>query len=515
MVGCEFQRLVRAGRSVAIAALVVGCTQILGCAQTIHNDPINARLTGTPQQEAAELGVNTRPSFDDTVVAVTFSGGGTRAAAFSYGVLQGFDETRVEYGGRAMSLLDQLDFVSGVSGGSVLAAYYGLKKRAAMADFKQRFLLANGEEALQTDLSFLNLAKGLSGGVNDTTGFPRWLDAHLFGGATFKDMTRGGTPEVWINASDIYNRTAFIFADVTFRALCSDLADYPLSLAVAASAAVPVVFAPVVIQNYPGGCPAELPPWVERVRNDDTAAPLIRAYADALERYRTGDIKYVKLLDGGIVDNYGLAGFTISLLAANTPYGPLAPREAVKLRRLLFLVVDSGRGPSGTWAQTVAGPAGVDLINATSDTAMVSSAIGSYTSFDTTMDQWRNNLVNWRCHLSEAERGRLGVPAGWNCRDVKFFVGRISFDQLGPDRAAALNAVETRLKLPPDQVEMLIGAGRDALKANKVFREFLNAGPRFRPPPVRPPRSAPVADAAPDPQDAAPQEAHAEEQQPQ
>ncbi len=267
---------------------------------------------------------------------MTFSGGGTRAAAFSYGVLQGFDETRVDNGGRAMSLLDQLDFVSGVSGGSVLAAYYGLKKRAAMTDFKQRFLLANGEEALQTDLSFLNLAKGLSGGINDTTGFPRWLDAHLFGGATFKDMTRGGLPEVWINASDIYNRTAFIFADVTFRALCSDLANYPLSLAVAASAAVPVVFAPVVIQNYPGGCPAELPPWVERVRNDDTAAPLIRAYADALERYRTGDIKYVKLLDGGIVDNYGLAGFTISLLAANAPYGPLSPREAVKLRRLLF-----------------------------------------------------------------------------------------------------------------------------------------------------------------------------------
>jgi len=514
MVGCEFQRLVRAGRSVAFAALVVGCTQILGCAQTIHNDPVNARLTATPQQQATELGVDARPSFDDTVVAVTFSGGGTRAAAFSYGVLQGFDETRVEYGGRAMSLLDQLDFVSGVSGGSVLAAYYGLKKRAAMADFKQRFLLANGEEALQTDLSFLNLAKGLSGGINDTTGFPRWLDAHLFGGATFKDMTRGGTPEVWINASDIYNRTAFIFADVTFRALCSDLANYPLSLAVAASAAVPVVFAPVVIQNFPGGCPAELPPWVERVRNDDTAAPLIRAYADALERYRTGDIKYVKLLDGGIVDNYGLAGFTISLLAANTPYGPLAPREAVKLRRLLFMVVDSGRGPSGTWAQTVAGPAGVDLINATSDTAMTSSAIGSYTSFDTTMDQWRTNLVNWRCHLSDAERSRLGVPAGWNCKDVKFFVGRISFAQLGPDRAAALNAVETRLKLPPDQVEMLIGAGRDALKANKVFREFLNAGPRLRPPPLRP-RSAPVADAAPDPQEAAPQEAHAEEQQPQ
>src|SRR4029077_10732745 len=125
-------------------------------------------------------------------------------------------------------------------------------------------------------------------------------------------------------------------------------------------------------------------------------------------------------------------------------------------------------------------------------------------------DQWRNSLVNWRCHLSDAERSRLGVPPGRNCKDVTFFVGRISFDQLGPDPSGALNAVETRLKLPPDQVDMLISAGRDALKANKVFREFLTAGPRFRPPQSRPPRSAPVADAVP-----GAQEAHAAEEQPQ
>src|SRR6202049_3675805 len=474
MMGCWVQRAIRAGRVIACAALVVGCTQV------IHNEPINQPLTANARQVEADLRPDVPTNYDEMVVALSFSGGGMRAAAFSYGVLTGFDETRVPPRTGPVSLLDRLYFLSGVSGGSIPAAYYGLRGRAALGDFKQRFLYVNAEEALQTNLSLGNIARGLQGGVNDTTQFPVWLDAHLFNHATLKDLLSRTRPRVWINASDIYNRTAFIFAPVTFSALCSDLTNYPVSLAVAASAAVPVVFAPIVIQNYPGACPAELPPWVERVRHDDTAAPLIRAYADALERYRTGDIKYVKLLDGGIVDNYGLAGFTISLLAANAPYGPLPPREAVKLRRLLFLVVDSGRGPSGTWAQTVAGPAGVDLINATSDTAMVSSAIGSYTSFDTTMDQWRNNLVNWRCHLSDAERSRLGVAPGWNCKDVKFFVGRISFDQLGPDRSAALNAVETRLKLPPDQVEMLIGAGRDALKANKVFREFLNAGPRLR-----------------------------------
>ncbi len=363
MVGALYQRAIRAGCVIACAALLAGCTAV------IHNDPVNQPLTANPAQVDAALTPTVPDNYDDTVVALSFSGGGTRAAAYSFGVLTAFDQTRVPTRSGPVSLLDRLDFLSGVSGGSVLAAYYGLRGRAALADFKQRFLDVDAEQGLQTQLSIGNIARGLQGGVNDATQFPVWLDAHLYNHATFRDLLSRPRPRVWINASDIYNRTAFIFAPVTFSALCSDLSTYPVSLAVAASAAVPVVFAPIVIKNYPGACPVELPAWVQRVRNDPNAAPLIQAYADALERYRSGAIKYVKLLDGGLVDNYGLAGFTIARLASDTPFGPLAPTEAVKLRRFLFLVVDSGRDPSGKWAQTVAGPSGVDLILASSDTA--------------------------------------------------------------------------------------------------------------------------------------------------
>jgi NTE family protein len=418
----------------------------------------------------------------DMVVALALSGGGMRAAAFSYGVLTGFDDTRVRSDGKTISLLDHIDFVSGVSGGSVLAAYYGLKGRGAMADFKQRFLLADPEQDLQMDLGLLNIARGLDGGVNDATKFPPWLDQHLFNHATFGDLLKGRRPAVWINASDIYNRTAFLFSPVTFDALCSDIRSYPISLAVAASAAVPVLFSPIVIKNYPGGCPNPLPPWVERVRNEKNAPPLIKSYADTLERYHTGAVKYVKLLDGGLVDNYGLAALTITRMANKTPYGPLSPREAVKLRRFLFLVVDSGRAPAGAWAQTVSGPSGVALINAASDTATGAGALGSYTTFDDTMQSWRIAMVHWRCGLSEAERHRYGAPPGWNCRDVRLFIGRITFDELGPERAAALNAVQTNLRLPPGQIDMLIAAGRDALKSNTVFRGFLGSLPGGRSP---------------------------------
>ncbi len=488
MVRSWFQRAVRAGRIGACAALLVGCAQV------IHNDPINQPLAAGAKPTGAELGRDVDTYYDDTVVALSFSGGGTRAAAFSFGVLTGVDETRIP--SRGTSLLDRVDFVTGVSGGSVLAAYYGLKKRKALADFKQRFLLRNAEENLQTDLSLANIARGLQGGVNDSTEFPRWLDDNLFDHATFKSLLFERRPFIWINASDIYDRTPFVFGRVIFGALCSDLASYPISLAVAASAAVPVIFAPVVIQNYPGGCSVPLPDWVQRVRNDENTAPLLKLFADALERYHNGDVRYVKLLDGGLVDNYGLAGFTIARLASNTPYGPLEPEEGVKLRRLLFLVVDAGRAPSGAWAQTVEGPTGVTLITAASDTATESGAVGSYSAFQGTLDEWQDTLINWRCKLSPADRRRYGAPPGWNCRDVKFFVGRIAFDQLGPQRAAALNAVETRFRLPPDQIDMLIASGRDALKTNSAFRSFLTSlGPA-------PARSTPVASPAIGPQEA-------------
>ncbi len=235
------------------------------------------------------------------------------------------------------------------------------------------------------------------------------------------------------------------------------------------------------------------------MRNNPNAPPLMKSYADALERYRNGEIKYVKLLDGGLVDNFGLAGFTIARLASATPDGPLAPQEAVKLRRFLFLVVDSGRDPSGKWAQSIPGPSGMDLIMATSDTATQSGAIGSYSAFDATMNDWKTQLIAWRCRLSDADRRKFGAPPGWNCRDVQFFIGHISFDELGPERRAALNQVETRLRLPADQVEMLIQAGRDALAVNSKYRAFLTSLGRTPPSPIERPPAPPQLPLPPTP----------------
>jgi len=439
-----------------------------GCA-SIYNQPINRPLDADARPDPTDL----IPSNDDFLIALSFSGGGTRAAAFSHGVLAEMDGVRVR-GGKG-SLLDRVDFVSGVSGGSITAAYFGLKKRAALDDFRERFLLRNAEETLRTNFTLTNIQRALAGGVNDATGFTRWLDENLFDGATFSQLRNDRRPRILINAADIYNRTTFLFTPTSFSAMCSDLASYPIADAVAASAAVPVVFAPVVIQTYAGACNRRLPEWVDRARRDVAASPMLRSLAAALASYHDGSTPYIKLLDGGLVDNYGLSGFTIARLSANTPYGPLTPRQAVRLRRVLTLVVDAGRGPSGDWTQTVQGPSGPELVVAAADTAMVASVHASYTAFDRTMLEWQTALTRWRCGLSTAERERLGAPANWDCRDLKFFVTRVGFEQLGPERALALDAVKTSFRLPPDTVDAIIAAGRDALRANPTYAAFLKS----------------------------------------
>lgn len=454
-------------RSLGLAA--VASLALVGCV-SVYNVPVNVPMTDGTVRDSLKVALESPAALDDLVIGLSFSGGGTRAAAFSFGVLQEMERTPLR--GAAASMIDRIDFVSGVSGGSVTAAYYGLKRRAALDDFRERFLLRNAEEGLTTTLSVGTLGRALGGGVNDSSGFTRWLDANLFQGATFADFREVGRPRVWINASDIYNRTPFVFGATAFAAICSDLRSYPVSNAVAASAAVPLAFAPAVVQAFPGQCNDPLPAWIVRAARDRNAPPMLGSFAKAITRYREGQVPFIKLLDGGLVDNYGISGFTIARLSSDTPYGPLTPAQAVKIRRSLFLVVDAKAGISGDFVRSVEGPNGVELIKAAVDTTIDASVGASYSAFDRTMKDWQASLIKWRCSLSSAERARLGAGPGWNCRDLQFFVGRLGFDQLDPARAADLDGVPTRFQLPPEQVDAVISAGRDVLRTSTTFRAF-------------------------------------------
>jgi hypothetical protein len=145
----------------------------------------------------------------------------------------------------------------------------------------------------------------------------------------------------------------------------------------------------------------------------------------------------------------------------------------------LFLVVDSGRGLSGNWAQTVEGPTGKDLITAVVDATIDANTRSSYAAFEASMRNWREDLVRWRCSLKAGEvarlRGQVSGRSGgaWNCRDIKFIIGRVSFEQFDAERVKRLNAVPTSFTLPAETVDELRRAAGEALQANPTFQTFL------------------------------------------
>ncbi len=449
------------------ATVIVLALLLAECAATF-NEPINLPVASNTDIVPAL----TPPDVaGDTVVALAFSGGGTRAAAFAYGAMRGLD--RLPAKGRG-TYFDRVIFISGVSGGSVAAGYFGLKGRAALDDFRERFLLRNAEEELSTSISVVNLARGFGGGVNDASRFAGWLDQNLYGGATLADLYQPGKPIIWLNASDLYNRTPFLFSPVTFEALCSDPRKYPISQAVAASAAVPVAFVPIVLASFSGSCSAPLPPWVDRVLADRNAGAQVRAFAQALKRYRDPEqIRFVKLADGGITDNFGLSGVTIAREAAGLPYAPLTRERAVRLRHLVFVEVNSGLAPQGEWSQTVQGPSGKEMIGALTDTAINSAVRSGFDAFRLTVKNWEDATRKWRCGLSRADAGKLGATGDWRCSNISFDVVEISFAQMEPARAARLDQVPTSFHLPEEDVDLVAQAGTDTLLAHPTVRAVL------------------------------------------
>ena len=84
----------------------------------------------------------------ENALMLAFSGGGTRAAALSYGVLKELRDTPVHTETGTRRLLDEVHTISSVSGGSFTSAYYGLHGDGIFDDYEEVFLRKNVEGSL-------------------------------------------------------------------------------------------------------------------------------------------------------------------------------------------------------------------------------------------------------------------------------------------------------------------------------------------------------------------------------
>jgi NTE family protein len=142
-------------------------------------------------------------------VSMSFSGGGTRAAAFSYGVLEALKKTEVTLDGKRTRLVDEIDAITGVSGGSFTAAYYGLFGDRIFTDFEAKFLKKDieWELAKRTLFNPYNWGRLFSPYFDRSDLAAEYYDEHVFEGATFGDMMKRKGTMVFINATDMVHGT--------------------------------------------------------------------------------------------------------------------------------------------------------------------------------------------------------------------------------------------------------------------------------------------------------------------
>ena len=334
----------------------------VGCAHRPINPPITQ---ADPKYGYRGL---TRPMVmegGEAMVVLAFSGGGTRAAAFSYGVLEFLRNTEVVVPKGKIRLLDSVGVITGISGGSFTALAYGLYGDKLFDDYEKRFLKRDvqGEITSRTFNPFYwpslwSSTWGRSELAADL------YDEILFNGATFGDLDRGKGPMIIASATDITTGARLPFTQLAFDALCSDLSAVRLSRAAAASSAVPVVLSPVTLNNYGGTCGYELPAWIKPfVDAVDPPRPAARATRHVKEEAEFEDgvnRPYIHLVDGGVSDNLGMRSVLdiLEIMEALHLIGQPTPLDHI--RRIIVFVVNSISSPKTQWDKSESPPGTID-----------------------------------------------------------------------------------------------------------------------------------------------------------
>ena len=439
-------RSTRIAATLGLLLLFSGCAHYQVNAKLERHDPASGyRLeTLAPDDNSGSL-----------LVVLTFSGGGTRASALAYGVLEELAHTEIVWEGRRKRLLDEVDIISAVSGGSYTAAYYALYRGRLFKDFERDFLKRDVQgEIARKILAPANLARSSSPQFGRIDLVAEYLDEKIFHGATFGDLQRLGRPFVLLNASDMSLGTRFEFTQDQFDLLCSDLTPYPLAHAVAASSVVPIVLSPLTLRNYAGECGYQEPDWVPQALNDRAAsarrfykASELHSYLDRARR------PYIHLLDGGISDNTGLRGLLDRILAEHNPQRLARALGAKALRKVVLIMVSAETRPDLSLDRVEAVPTVLQVIRNVKDIP-----INRY-SFETT-ELFKAQI--------ESQVGRQGG------QEVEFYLAEVTLEAITDEsERERYMSIPTSFALPAATVDELRLLARRLLADSSDYRRLL------------------------------------------
>jgi NTE family protein len=447
-----------------------------GCATRPINPPITQANPSTGYRFETR---QAHAKDTDNLVILAFSGGGTRAAAFSYGVLEFLRRTEaVGPKGNKVRLLDEVDVITGVSGGSFTALAYGLYGDRLFADYEQRFLKRDVQgEIIARAFSPAYWGKLGSTGWGRSELAAQLYDEILFNGATFGDLDRGTGPLILASATDISTGSRFVFTQRIFDVICSDLNAVTLSRAAAASSAVPVVLSPVTINNYGGTCntitPAWAKPFIESANPPRPAARAIRslkgeqAFGDSVHR------PYLHLVDGGVSDNVGMRSVLDALEILEALHEAGVPTPLDSARRIIVFIVNSLSSPPTKWDESETPPGTVDILLKAAGTPIDQYSYEATELLRDTAARWQT-LRRIRNSGAYAANKDPGVAAALRVPNAEVYAIDVSFPAL-QDKVEFdyLNRQPTTFVLPAEAVDRLRAAAGTIIMASPEFQRLL------------------------------------------
>ena len=460
-----------------VVSLSFAVMLIAGCATRPVNPPI-AQIrpeAGYRLETRQAVSANNK----ENLVILAFSGGGTRAAAFSYGVLEFLRKTEVvAANGTRVRLLDAIDVITGVSGGSFTALAYGLYGDKLFDDYEQRFLKRNVQgELIARAMSPRYWGDLSSEGWGRSELASQLYDEILFNGATFGDLNRGKGPLIVASATDISTGSRFVFQQGLFDIICSDLNAVPLSRAAAASSAVPVVLSPITIRNYGGTCNWTPPAWTKPfIDNDNPPRPAARAIRSIRNAQAYGDgvrRPYIHLVDGGVSDNLGMRAVldTLEVLQALNEAGLPTPLDSAK--RIIVFVVNSLSSPPTNWDESYSPPGTADILLKSAGTPIDAFSYETIESVKDTAARWSTmrlirNSAAFAANKDPAVAAALRVPA------AEIYAIDVSFSALrDKSELDFLNRQPTSFVLEPEAVDRLRAAGGAIIRDSPEFKRLL------------------------------------------
>lgn len=434
-----------------------------GCAHYPPNRPLEQhapaygyRFTNLASPEKA----------DNMLVIVTFSGGGTRAAALAYGVLEHLANTEFLREGKPQRLLDEVDIISSVSGGSFTAAYYALHGDGIFRDFESRFLKRDVQGDLTRKiLAPANLVRGSSPKFGRIDLAAEFFDDEIFSHATYGDLLeRGRRPFVIINASDMTLGTRFEFTQEQFDLLCSDLSSFPLARAVAASSAVPIVFSPLTLRNYSGQCGYREPARPSPNDYKATSRQIYKA-AEARSYLDSGARPFLHLLDGGITDNIGLRGMLDRVASHRDPLGLAQAMRLGRFQKAVLIIVNAETTPDLSLDRREEVPTPAQVFRAIKDIP-----INRY-SFET-IELLKANFEGWARQLRE--KISEGKQTGGAETGFDFYLVEVTLDAIrDPAERNVFRRIPTSFTLPAQTVDRLRALGPRLIEESDDYQRLL------------------------------------------